>query len=229
MESVNQDTNSNNGLASLNYGLLEIYKSNYQQLTPLMCENNHLKLNDESFPLDNFRLNQLSTMVYELPAKEFFNIVKIISEVENNINYEDYYLFTISQIIEKNNLSEEEVNNINKFTNTYLELKKYEDYLAGIATITLSKYRQIVNHVLYLSNPDNLTMAQKIITEKILSANEELGGRGNSITRTLKNPDIPSMVSDEEQYFSKAGFASIILILYSIINAAVILAIHLIK
>jgi len=229
MENVNQNSNSINPLAPLNKSLLEIYKKTYPGLAELECENNYLRYKEEYFNLDNFRLNHLSTMVYEMPPQDFFKIVKIISEVENNINNEEYYLFTINGLLIKQGLTEQEKNYILEFVNKYLALKEYEDFLTGTPNSTLSKYRQIVNNILYLSDPNNITEGQKIITDKILSVKEDVGGRENSLTRTLRNPDFPNMAPDDEQGFSKAGFASIILIVYSIINAAVILAIHLLK
>lgn len=229
METTIHDNNSNNSLASLNGSLLEIYKRNYPNLSELKCENNNLQFNDESFNLGYFRLNQLSTMVYEMPPKDFFKIVKVIAEVENNINYEEYFIFTVNNLLSKPTLTEEEKNTISNFVNTYLDLKFYEDFLFGNANETLSKYRQIVNNILYLSDPNNLTEGQKIITDKILSQKEDLGGRSNSMVRVLSNPDVPNMAPDDEQGYSKAGFASIILIIYSLINAAVILAIQLLK
>jgi len=229
METINQDNNINLSLAPLNKNLFELYKQNYPRLSELKCENNTLYFNEQSFNLGYFRLNQLSTMVYEMPPKEFFEIVKVIADVENNINNEEYYLFTINNLLVKPTLTEEEKNIILEFVNKYLNLKLYEDFLLGNSNITLSKYRQIVNNVLYLSEPNNLTEAQKLITERILSQKEDIGGRSNSLTRVLTNPDVPNMAPDEDPGFSKAGFASIIFIIYSIINAAIILAIHFIK
>lgn len=231
MEVVNQDNNSNMSFALLNKNLLDIFKTNYPQLTEITSENNNLLYKDQSFNLGYFRLNQLPTMVYEMPPQEFFKIVKVISEVENNVYNEEYYLFTINTLVNKNNLSEDEKNTLTEFTKKYQELKNYEDFLAGYPNEILSKYRQIVNNLLYLSDPNKITEGEKIITNILLSEKSEVGGRDNSLVRTLRNPNVPNMTpeDDDNQFYSKAGFASIILILYSIINAAIILAIHLIK
>ena len=111
----------------------------------------------------------------------------------------------------------------------YLALKKYEDYLSGSSTVTLSKYRQVINNVLYLSDPNNLTEAQKYITGQVLANNESLGGKSNGFSRILKNPNIPNMAPDDNQAHRTHPTSQLKIIIYTIINAAIILAIHLIK
>ncbi|MBQ6687189.1 MAG: hypothetical protein IJN03_01545 [Bacilli bacterium] len=229
MNADNQEYNFNNSYAMLNTNILELYKRQYQQLAPITCKDNMLFYNGESFPLGYFRLNQITVMICELSAKEFYETIKLLASIENNLENEDYYLANINLLLEKNVLSEEDKNIINDFVKNYINLKNHEDFLAGVPTVSLSKYRQIVNNVLYLCDPTKLTEGQKIINDAILAESENFGGRNNGITRVLKNPDIPNMAPDEEQPYSKAGFASIILIIYTIINAAIILAIKLIK
>lgn len=229
MDANNQEYNFNNSYAMLNTNILELYKQQYSQLAPITCKDNMLFYNSESFPLGYFRLNQITVMICELPAKEFFETIKLLASIENNLENEDYYLANINLLLEKKSLAPEEKIIIKDFIKNYINLKNHEDFLAGVPTVSLSKYRQIVNNVLYLCDPTNLTEGQKIINDNILSENESFGGRGNSITRVLKNPDIPNMAPEEEQSYSKAGFASIILIIYTIINAAIILAIKLIN
>lgn len=225
----NQDSHVNAAFALQNKNVLEYFKSLYPALAPLTCTDNVLCLGDESIPLGYFRLNQINTMVCELPPQNFFEIIKLLADIENNLAFEEAYIYSILDIINKRSLTEQEKDTIKTFVSKYLSLKNYEDYLSGSYTITLSKYRQIVNNVLYLCDPNSLTEAQKYITEQVLADNENLGGRSNGLTRVLKNPDVPNMAPDDNQGFSKAGFASIILIIYIVINAAIMLAIHLIK
>lgn len=225
----NQDSHVNAAFALQNKNVLEYFKSLYPALAPLTCTDNILCLGDESFPLGYFRLSQLNSMICELSPKSFFELVNILADIENDLAFEDAYIYSISEIVYKSNLNDKDRESLKIFVNKYLSLKNYEDYLSGSSTITLSKYRQVVHNVLYLSDPNNLTEAQKYITEQVLAYNESLGGKSNGLSRVLKNPDIPNMVPDDNQGFSKAGFASILLILYAIINAAIMLAIHLIK
>lgn len=229
MSIENEDFNINAAFALLNKDVLDIYKSNYPQLSTINCSNNNLFYNEESFPLGYFRLNQVNAMVCELPAKDFYQVIKLLADVENNLAYEEAYIYNLNEIIIKTNINEQDKAIIIEFVEKYLKLKYYEDYLAGNSAMTLSKYRQIVNNILYLCDPNNLTEAQRYITEKVMLDSENIGGRGNSLTRTLKDPNTPNILPDEEAGFSKAGFASIILIIYTIINAAIILAISLIK
>ncbi len=229
MDEKNKVYDFNAAYALLNQNVLDFLKTQYPQLSKLECSNNSLIFNNESFQLGYFRLNQVTAIICELSAKDFYQVVKIIAEVENNIALENDYLTLISEKLSYNKLTDEDKKAIYDFANKYINLKNIEDYLNGNSAITLSKYRQIINNILYLSNPSNLTEGQKIVTEQILSEAENVGGRGNSLTRTLKNPDIPNTAPDDEQNYSKAGFASIILIIYTIINAAIILAIQFIK
>lgn len=220
----------NEAFALQNKNILDLFKSQYTQLASITCENNTLYYNDESCLLGYFRLNQLNTMIWELNPKDFFQIVRLMSRIENNINNEDYYLFTINNLLNKTILNEKEKNIIDDFTNTYLLLMQYENFLSGISNTTLSKYRQIVNNILYLMDPNSLTEGQKLISNKVYRSQEELGGRGNAMVRVLKNPDAPNILPEDEEFpYSKAGFASILLIVYTIINAAIILAIQLLK
>ena len=225
----NQDSHVNAAFALQNKNVLKYFKSLYPALAPLTCTDNVLYLNDESFPLGYFRLNQVNSMICELPPKNFFELIKLLADIENNITFEDVDIYSVSEIIYKSNLDEKDEEKLKNFVDKYLALKKYEDYLSGSSTVTLSKYRQVINNVLYLSDPNNLTEAQKYITGQVLANNESLGGKSNGFSRILKNPNIPNMAPDDNQGFSKAGFASILLIIYTIINAAIILAIHLIK
>jgi len=229
MVDFKEEYNFNNSYALQNAQLLDYYKSQYPNLAPITCQNNILSFNNQSFQLGYFRLNQITVMILELEAKDFFNTIKLLASVEHNLENEDFYLMNINIMLESKSLTAEERNIINKFVDDYIDLKNHEDYLAGTPTITLSKYRQIVNKVLYLSDPANLSEAQKIIFEKMNTVNSSIEGRGNSYTRVLKNANFPNMVPDEEQGYSKAGFASILLILYTIINAAIILAISVLK
>lgn len=229
MSSERQIYNFNDAYALLQQNILEQFKAHNPALASITCENNKIIYNEESFELGYFRLSQLPAITWTLSAKDFYEIVKLITEIENNVINEEYYIFNINELLEKSNLTAEETQELDNFVSTYLVLAEYENFLTSNANTTLSKYRQIVNNILYLLEPNSLTEGQKLITERILNKQEEINGRGKSMLRVLTNPDAPSTFSEEEVPYSKAGFASIILIVYSIINAAIILAIHLIK
>jgi len=228
MDANNQEFNFNNSYSLMNQQLLEMLKSNYKQLADIKINNNVLFYKDQSFPLGYFRLNQLTVMVCEMPPQEFFQIVKLLANIENNLSIEQQYLAGIDFLVNKATLQETEKKILLDFINSYIELNKYEDFLTDTSDLTLSKYRQVINSVLYKEDKTNLTEGQKLINDQVLLAEQNRDGRANSMTRKLTNPDAPSILADD-QNFSKSGFASILFIIYSLINAAIILAIHLVK
>lgn len=228
--SIEQQThNFNDAYALLQQSIFEQFKAHNVALASISCENNKIIYNEESFELGYFRLSQLPAITWSLDANTFFEVVRLITEIENNQTNEEYYIFNINELLEKQNLTSEELQELENFISTYLVLSENENFLTSNVNTTLSKYRQIVNNILYLLEPNSLTEGQKLITECILNRQEEMNGRGKSMMRILTNPDAPNILPEEEVPYSKAGFASIILIVYSIINAAIILAIHLIK
>lgn len=205
-------------------------------LTPIECVNNYLCYLDDSFPLGIFKLSDLPTQIYNAPttAKEYYELVKFIAYIENLLNDYPNYINELKDLIEKIVLSDLERSAIDDFVNNYNFMSKNKETLYGNTSLIWKEYNDIVENIKVFAKQNRfLTEGQLIINENIIKKDDNLNnsenGRGNTMVRTLKNPDIPNMVSDDEQFFSKAGFVSIILILYSIINAAIIVAINLLK
>lgn len=231
---MDNDVNSNiisfnDSYSELQEEVLETIKNHNNLLASIYYQDNKLYYNNESFDLGYYRLTSLPTVMYDLDAKTFFKLTKFIVEAENNYELEENKLFNKTELLNKNNLTEEEKVIITDFTNDYLFLEDNQKILVGKINIILSKYRFIINNILWILDPNNLTEGQQLVLNMVRNKkDEELNGRSNSMTRVLKNPNVPNMAPDEEN-FSKAGFASILFIIYSLINAAIILAIHMIK
>ena len=218
--------NVNASFAFMQSDILEMYKASNPNLSPITCINNILSYNGINFELGRFRLNQLNPETCRLDAHEFFFLIKIMADVENNINEEDYYLFNIEELFNKMVLTELEKEIIKNFIDRYNLLLHYKPHLIGIANKTLNKYQQLINRLNKKSINDGITLLNELVT---YPEDESLNRRGNGKSRILTNPDFPNIAPDEEQPYSKTGFISILLILYSIINAAIILAIQLLK
>lgn len=236
MEAVNQEHSFNESFFWHQKSILDSqHKTNNPLLAPIEYTNNYLSYLNESFPLGIFRLSNLPANIYNSPvtANEYFNLVKFFAYIENLIHNYPNYITDLKEILEKIVLSDFEIKAIDDFVNNYNFMTANQKYLYGNSAGIWKEYQNIVATIAHLANQNYfLTEAQIIINEKIIKKDNNLesanSGRGNAHTRVLTNPAFPNMAPDDDG-FSKAGFASILLIIYSLINAAVILAIQFLK
>ncbi len=186
-----------------NKEFLNTYKSLYDSLKYFYIENNTLKLNYDytySLPLDNINLANLNSNVYLLNPKEIYSILYAIS------------------LLPKNSLTNEEVNFITQYAKRYLRLND----------LALEENENVDKNLVWcLSIPIYTSYDPNFIelpTSKIIQdmfnnhSNDLENGKGKQMRLVLKNPNVEITENeDNTNYFEKAGFTTIILVVAAIV------------
>ena len=222
--------------AKANQNFFELMIIKYPHLNELKIENNILKYSDYYIDLKDFRLINLNKnpLAFSLSAYDFLNLVKIHIDIEDELNYikkenynENAIYMQIDAIVVKDVLSEEDRKILNNFTKAYMMLSAYQDYLLSKGTSKLNKMKMFIIGILqnpYLKNTEGIEILSNI--------NNESSRNSKGPKLVLNNPKYPSSINEEDNFLPKigtSGYASIMLLLYIILNIGFILAIVFIK
>lgn len=222
--------------ANENFFSLMIIK--YPHLNTLKLDNNMLSYADYTIDLKNFRLINFNknALSFSLSAYDFFNLVKIhvdIAEEHNYIKNEEYneniiYL-QIESIVVKSTMNENDKKILDNFIKAYKSLLSYQDYLIDNAIIKLNKMSNLIYSLInnpFISQTEGIKLLSNINNDDSLSSS-----KGPKLV--LNNSNFPSTIKDEDDHFlpktSTGGYASIMLLLYIVINIGFILAVIFIK
>ena len=155
--------------------------------------------------------------------------------IEDELNYikkenynENAIYMQIDAIIVKEILTDEDRKTLNDFIKSYKMLLAYQDYLLGDGTNKLNNMNIFINSLLqhpYLKNTEGLNLLINIHNE------DSRNSKGPKLV--LNNAKYPSVSKDEDDSFlpkiGTSGYASIMLLLYIILNIGFILAVIFIK
>lgn len=223
--------------ANDNFFKLMIIK--YPHLNTLKLKNNILSYSNynldlKNFCLINFNKNSLS---FSLSDYDFFNLTKIhvdINEEQDYIKNEDYneniIYMQIEALVVKSTMSDSDRKILDNFINAYKSLLSYQDYLLDNAIVKLNK---MSNFIYTLINSPYLEQTEGLKLLHDINNNNEALSTSKGPKLILNNSNFPSMIKDEEDYFlpktTAGGYASIMLLIYVVLNIGFILAIILIK
>lgn len=220
-----------------NENFFELMIIKYPHLNELKLQNNILTYSDYNIDLKNFRLINFNKnpLAFSLSAYDFLNLVKIHIDIEDELNYikkenynENAIYMQIDAIIVKEILTDEDRKTLNDFIKSYKMLLAYQDYLLGDGTNKLNNMNIFINSLLqnpYLKNTEGLNLLINIHNE------DSRNSKGPKLV--LNNAKYPSVSKDEDDSFlpkiGTSGYASIMLLLYIILNIGFILAVIFIK
>ena len=220
-----------------NENFFELMIIKYPHLNELKLQNNILTYSDYNIDLKNFRLINFNKnpLAFSLSAYDFLNLVKIHIDIEDELNYikkenynENAIYMQIDAIIVKEILTDEDGKTLNDFIKSYKMLLAYQDYLLGDGTNKLNNMNIFINSLLqnpYLKNTEGLNLLINIHNE------DSRNSKGPKLV--LNNAKYPSVSKDEDDSFlpkiGTSGYASIMLLLYIILNIGFILAVIFIK
>jgi len=184
-------------------------KSNgvYNSLNELSIENNKLIYQNKKLLLQKVNLSDLDSSLFILNANEIFDIIFLL-ELEQYIDY----------LLEKNEITKEEEEYILSFIKTYLSINQKllegtsinQDIIFKIGIPIYKAYDEI-----YQNNPASI-----IIKNAVNNATTDIeNGKNKQQRLVLTNPKYQGIEEDNNDlsYFEKAGFATIILITFTIL------------
>lgn len=230
--------------AKANENFFNLIIVRYPHLNTLKLKNNILEFHDYKINLENFRLIALNQIpeIFTLTPFDVFNLIKIHLDVEaekkyineNEYNENTLYL-QIRAILVKDVIDGDEIRMLNQFSNAYLTLLQYQEFLLDDAKNKFDNMQNVIRENLfndYIKITPGISELMKSLNITTNDMQEEqANSKGQSLT--LTNPKFPSILKDEnEQQTYKTGtygYANILLLLYIVLNIGFILAIMLIK
>lgn len=227
MDYINNNTN--------NEMFFNTIASEYPNLLELSIDSNRLKYREYMVDLKQFNLQDLKTETFQLSPFMFLNLVKIHTDVLDEIEYlktnnynNNYLYFEVRTILVKSVLDFDDANTLKRFIKAYKELNAYQDFLVGDALNKLISMQSVIRDNIYSNVGENLTPGQVLLMNEIYPSTSEQSKKEKGLSLVLSNPKFPSTIEDNMN-FPKAGYASILLILYIVINIGFILAVFLFK
>lgn len=227
-----------NSNAKANEEFFKLMTLKYPHLNTLKLKDNILSFNDYKINLGEFRLINFNKnpLSFSLSDYDFFNLVKIhcdINEEQNYIKNENYneniIYMNIETIVVKKAMNDSERKELKGFIKAYKSLLAYQDYLLDFAIVKLNKMGNLIYSLInnpYINQTEGLELLYDFNNSDGLSSS-----KGPKLV--LKNPNFPSITKeDEDNFYPKTGtggYASIMLLIYIVLNIGFILAIFLIK
>lgn len=230
--------------AKANENFFNLIIVRYPHLNTLKLKNNILEFHDYKINLENFRLIALNQIpeIFTLTPFDVFNLIKIHLDVEaekkyineNEYNENTLYL-QIRAILVKDVIDGNEIEMLNQFSNAYLTLLQYQEFLLDDAKNKFDNMQNVIRENLFNDYIKITPGISELMKNLNITTNDmqekQADSKGQSLT--LTNPKFPSILKDEnEQQTYKTGtygYANILLLLYVVLNIGFILAIMLIK
>lgn len=221
-------------LSSSNEEYFNLIKMKYPHLKDLNITNNKLNFLQYSVDIKNFKLQLLKDETFFLYPFDILNILKIHVDIMDEIEYlkenefnANFIFLEIRTILVKKVIDNYDIDKLNKFIDVYLLLRKHQDYLVEDAAHKFNFMQNVIRDNIYgeTSTPGISHLIQRI--EEGNQRNSESKG----MTLTLVNPNFPGTYTNEDEYvnYPKAGYASVLLLIYIVLNIGFILAVILLK
>ena len=208
------------------------YLEFYPNLQGLSCQKSTLYLQENGEIVANetltFDLRTLPGEAWNLNAKDFMEIIKInksCKKLESFINLLNQNAF--------NNitLNKEQLDNeVTDYMNLYFNVKDSFHYLIEDNKILIGNIETLI------ATLPKETVLGNLVNQKLdeyFEITKEIGdSKGKGMVLELKNKNVPAILPEEEMPItrsSKAAFINIAIILYSVLNIGIILAIALMK
>lgn len=226
----------NSNTSQINDEFFKLLLMKYPHLDRLSLKDNVLKYEELELNLNKFKLINLNknALCFSLKPYDFFNLVKIhvdIFEENEYIKKEGYNENTIyleiQAIIFKDVIDEHDIVTLTNFISAYKSLNSYQDYLLNDAFVKLNKMSSFINNLLtnpYVKETQGILLLHSLMMD---SSSKEKTSK-----LILTNPNFPSIINEDNLNVTKngsTGYASILLLLYVVINIGFILAIILLK
>ena len=231
-------------VAKANESFFNLIIAKYPHLSTLKLENNILGFHDYKINLENFKLIALNQIpqIFNLAPFDVFNIIKIHLDVEEEKKYinkneynENALYLQIRAILVKDIIDGNEIKMLNQFSDAYLTLLQYQEFLLNDALIKFNNMQSVIRENLfgeYLKVTPGISELMKnlnIHTNDMQDSQSDFKGK----TLALTNPKFPSIIKEENEEptykTGTYGYANILLLLYIVLNIGFILAIILIK
>ncbi len=192
----------------------------YPNLYGLIVENNILKLIENNNVIASesltFDLRTLPGDAWLTTPYKFIDIIRINKTIKALEN-----LFSLFQT--NNNIDNGQIKN---GMNLYFHAKDYYDYLTDYNKTIVNNFENIIAS-LKEDSPLGIYVNQKL-DEYLAQSKESGNAKGKGMILELKNKQFPSVIDEEEPNIPKAGFINIFILIYGMINIALIIALALI-
>lgn len=231
-----QNSEQNIGLSktkiiNINDFIFRQYLEFYPELHGLSCKDNTLYLEENGSVLASetltFDLRTLPGEAWNVNAKTFMEIIKInksCKSLESFINLLNQNAFN-NIVIDKETLDAK----ITNYMNLYFSIKDSFSYLIEDNKILVGNIETLI------ATLPKETVVGSLVNEKLdeyFEITKEIGdSKGKGMVLELKNKNVPAIIPENETRArsSKAAFINIAIIIYSVLNIGIILAIAIMK
>lgn len=228
--------------AKANENFFNLIIIKFPHLNSLKLENNILMFHDYKINLENFKLITLNQtpQIFNLAPFDVFNLIKIHLDIEEEKKYigknefnENALYLQIRAILVKDIIDGNEIEMLNQFARAYLTLLQYQDYLLEDAKKKFVNMQNVIRENLFGDYIKITPGVSELMRNLNINRNNMEESNSKSQTLILTNPKFPTSFKDEpEDYSFKTGtngYASILLLLYIVLNIGFILGILLLK
>ena len=231
----NDNSFDDNGISktkmiNINDFIFRQYLEFYPELHGLSCKENILTLTKNGNVVASetltFDLRTLPGEAWNVDALAFMELIKVnksckgLESFINLLNQNAFNYFTVDK--EKLDLE------VTNYMNLYFSVKDSFSYLIEENKILVGNIETLIATL-----PKDTALG-KIVNQKLdeyFEITKEIGdSKGKGMVLELKNKNVPAIIEEEYQgRSSKAAFINIAIVLYSVLNIGIILAIALMK